>query len=83
MRRTPASLTFRARAPIDGCEASIWSARTSSPPQTQPIAEIRPLPSRRTKKRPVGLAKGKLTVPKEFFDPLPHELVQAFHGEAQ
>ena len=48
-----------------------------------PIAEIRPLPSRRTQKRPVGLAKGQLTIPKEFFDLLPQELVQAFHDEAQ
>ena len=30
MRRTPASLTFRACAPIDGCEARSWSARSSS-----------------------------------------------------
>ncbi len=43
-----------------------------------PIAEIRPLPPPRTKKRPIGLDKGKFTVPKEFFDPLPDELLRAF-----
>jgi len=43
-----------------------------------PIAEIRPLPPPRTKKRPLGLAKGTFKVPKEFFDPLPDELLRAF-----
>ena len=51
--------------------------------RNQPIAEIRPLRSRRAQKRPVGLAKGQFAVPKEFFEPLPEELVQAFRGEAQ
>ena len=51
--------------------------------RNQPIAEIRPLRSRRAQKRPVGLAKGQFAVPKEFFEPLPEELMQAFQGEAQ
>ncbi len=46
-----------------------------------PIAEIRPLPQQRKKKRPIGLAKGKFEVPPEFFEPLPSDLVDAFHGE--
>ena len=50
--------------------------------RNQPIAEIRPLQSRRGQKRPVGLAKGQFAIPKEFFEPLPEELVQAFQGEA-
>jgi antitoxin (DNA-binding transcriptional repressor) of toxin-antitoxin stability system len=50
--------------------------------RNQPIAEIRRLPSRRVQKRHVGLAKGQFAVPKEFFEPLPEELVQAFQGEA-
>ncbi len=49
--------------------------------RNEPIAEIRPLQSRRSEKRPVGLAKGKFTVPPEFFEPLPEEILQAFHGE--
>jgi antitoxin (DNA-binding transcriptional repressor) of toxin-antitoxin stability system len=49
--------------------------------RNQPIAEIRPLPSRRTQKRPIGLAKDQFVVPPEFFEPLPEELVQAFQGE--
>ena len=43
-----------------------------------PIAEIRPLHPPRTRKRPIGLDKGKFKVPKEFFDPLPDELLRAF-----
>ena len=43
-----------------------------------PIAEIRPLPPRRTKKRPIGLAKGEFEVPPEFYDPLPDEIIASF-----
>ena len=43
-----------------------------------PIAEIRPLPPARKRKRPIGLDKGKFEVPKEFFDPLPRDLLEAF-----
>lgn len=46
-----------------------------------PVAEIRPLPARRRTKRPIGLAKGSFTVPAEFFEPLPAELLSAFSGE--
>jgi antitoxin (DNA-binding transcriptional repressor) of toxin-antitoxin stability system len=46
-----------------------------------PIAEIRPLPRQRKTKRPMGLAKGKFKVSPEFFEPLPSELVDTFHGE--
>ena len=45
-----------------------------------PIAEIRPLPPPRQKKRPLGLDKGTFAVPKEFFDPLPDEFLEAFYG---
>jgi antitoxin (DNA-binding transcriptional repressor) of toxin-antitoxin stability system len=51
--------------------------------RNQPIAEIRALLSPRLQKRPIGLAKGQLTVPKEFFEPLPEEFVRAFQGEPQ
>ena len=50
--------------------------------RNEPIAEIRPLPVQPTRKRPIGLAKGQLTIPKEFFDPLPEEIIQAFHGHS-
>ena len=46
-----------------------------------PIAEIRPLPATRKTKRPIGLAKGEFSVPPEFFEPLPDDLLAAFAGE--
>ena len=47
----------------------------------RPIAEIRPIPKER-KKRPVfGIDKGKFTVPPEFFEPLPEDILRAFNGE--
>jgi len=45
-----------------------------------PIAEIRPLPARETKPRPIGLARGRFTVPLSFFEPLPDDLLKAFEG---
>lgn len=46
--------------------------------RNRPIAEIRPLPPRRTRKRRLGLYAGKITIPKEFYDPLPEEFVAYF-----
>ncbi len=48
-----------------------------------PIAEIRPLPPTRTSRRPIGLAKGELTVPPSFFEPLPTDIVEAFRGSSE
>ena len=50
--------------------------------RNEPIAEIRPLPERSNRKRPIGLAKGQLTIHKEFFDPLPDDVIQAFDGHS-
>jgi antitoxin (DNA-binding transcriptional repressor) of toxin-antitoxin stability system len=44
-----------------------------------PIAEIRPLLPGRKSKRPIGLAKGVLKVPKRFFDPLPPGVLNSFY----
>ena len=46
-----------------------------------PIAEIRPLPKRRKKPRPIGLDKGKFEIPPEFYDPMPDEFLACFRGE--
>jgi len=46
----------------------------------KPVAEIRALPVRRKKPRPIGLAKGKVHVPKSFFEPLPDDVLDAFYG---
>jgi antitoxin (DNA-binding transcriptional repressor) of toxin-antitoxin stability system len=45
-----------------------------------PIAEIRPLPAQDTRPRPIGLARGRVTVPPSFFEPLPDDLQDAFAG---
>jgi antitoxin (DNA-binding transcriptional repressor) of toxin-antitoxin stability system len=49
--------------------------------RNMPIAEIRPLPRSRLAQRPIGLAKGKLKIPKSFFKPLPDDLLDAFEGK--
>ena len=46
-----------------------------------PIAEIRPVKAENHQPRPIGLDKGRLTVPKSFFDPLPDWLLDAFEGK--
>jgi antitoxin (DNA-binding transcriptional repressor) of toxin-antitoxin stability system len=45
----------------------------------QPIAEIRPI----GKRRPVGLAEGKITIHPSFYDPLPEDIVAGFEGNPQ
>jgi prevent-host-death family protein len=45
-----------------------------------PIAEIRPIPAPSKKRREIGFDKGKIFIPKEFFDPLPDELLEYFDG---
>jgi len=45
-----------------------------------PVAELRPLPRRPSKRRPIGLARGQITVPDTFFEPLPADLLDAFEG---
>ena len=47
--------------------------------RNRPVAEIRPIVRKRRKPR-IGWAKGEFTVPKEFFDPLPEEILDAFEG---
>lgn len=45
-----------------------------------PIAELRPVPPRRTRRRPVGLAKGAFTLEPNFFEPLPEAILASFEG---
>ena len=47
-----------------------------------PVAELRAIPQAARNPRPVGLAKGKFRVPPRFFEPLPDEILAAFHGGA-
>ena len=46
-----------------------------------PIAEIRALPPARKTRRPIGLAKGELKIPKRLLDPLPEDVLDAFDGK--
>jgi len=48
-----------------------------------PIAEIRPIEQSSNTSRPIGLAKGEFEVIDRFFEPLPQEVIDAFHGENQ
>jgi prevent-host-death family protein len=47
-----------------------------------PVAEIRPVPPRRTTRRPVGLAKGTFVVPPAFFEPLPEAELARWEGKS-
>lgn len=49
--------------------------------RNEPIAEIRALPSRRTEPRPLGLARGLVTIHPGFFEPLPEDLQRLFDGK--
>ena len=44
-----------------------------------PIAELRPLARRPSPRRAAGMDRG-LTIPPEFFDPLPDDVLAAFEG---
>jgi len=50
--------------------------------RNRPVAELHAVASARTAPRPVGLGRGRLTVPPTFFDPLPEEMLSAFEGIA-
>ena len=47
-----------------------------------PFTEIRPIPHAPRGKRPIGLYKGKFTVPSSFFEPLPEWLLDGFEGKS-
>ena len=46
----------------------------------QPIAELKPIVNRKPL-RPFGLCAGEFTVPDDFDDPLPKNLLNAFEGQ--
>lgn len=45
-----------------------------------PVAEIRRLRARPTKRRPIGKAARRFAVPASFFEPLPDDVLQDFEG---
>jgi len=48
-----------------------------------PVAEIRPIPAAPTGPRPIGLERGKISIPPSFFEPLPQDLLAGFDGGAE
>lgn len=47
--------------------------------RNQPVAELRKLAVARTAPRPLGMAKGRITVPDSFFEPLPLDVLGSFY----
>ncbi|HYU34106.1 MAG TPA: type II toxin-antitoxin system prevent-host-death family antitoxin [Thermoanaerobaculia bacterium] len=46
----------------------------------RPVAELRPVPTSQPGPRPFGLSAGVFTVPDDFDDPLPEEILRGFEG---
>ncbi len=55
--------------------AQVWMARVGLR-----AVQILLLPKQRKTPRRLGTAKGKVTVPPEFFEPLPEEILRVFGG---
>jgi len=47
----------------------------------RPLAEIRPIPAPIIQPRPFGLCVGEFTVPADFDQPLPDEILREFEGQ--
>ena len=45
-----------------------------------PVAEIKPVPPLPVNLRPFGLCAGQFSVPADFNDPLPSDVLQQFEG---
>ena len=50
--------------------------------RNRPVVELHAVQSARTTPRPIGLARGRMTVPPAFFDPLPDDMLASFEGAA-
>jgi prevent-host-death family protein len=61
-------------------EAAAKGERVVICKRNRPFAELRAVETTPAEPRPVGGAKGRLTVPDAFFDPLPDEVVGPFYG---
>ena len=48
--------------------------------RNRPVAELRAVDEKRTDPRPLGGAKGQVTIPPSFFDPMPDEFLDAFES---
>jgi antitoxin (DNA-binding transcriptional repressor) of toxin-antitoxin stability system len=47
----------------------------------RPVAEIKPVQARPTEPRPFGLCAGEFTVPADFDQPLPEDVLREFEGQ--
>ncbi|HSP89783.1 MAG TPA: type II toxin-antitoxin system prevent-host-death family antitoxin [Vicinamibacterales bacterium] len=48
--------------------------------RNRPIVELHAVQSARTAPRPIGLGRGRITVPLSFFDSLPDDVLGGFEG---
>ena len=51
--------------------------------RNRPVAELRAVAAAPAEPRKVGGAKGRISVPPAFFDPLPDEVVGPFYGVSE
>lgn len=61
-------------------EAAARGERVFICKRNRPIAELRAVEAKRTEPRPIGLAKGQVTLPPGFFEPMPDEWLDAFYN---
>lgn len=48
--------------------------------RNHPVAELRAVEQKRTQPRPIGGAKGQVSIPPSFFEPMPDEFLDAFES---
>jgi prevent-host-death family protein len=72
---------FEAKAKLsEFLEAASRGERVLICKRNRPVAELRAVESARTEPRPIGLARGRLSIPDAFFEPLPDDVLDAFEG---
>ena len=50
--------------------------------RNKPVAELKPVPSSGVAEpRPIGLAKGTISISPSFFEPLPEDILASFEGQ--
>ena len=67
---------------VDSLEHQPPSADTAYPLTNEDIDRIVESYRQQNKQRPIGLAKGEFTVPDDFNDPLPDEILDLFNNLA-
>ncbi len=48
--------------------------------RNHPVAELRAVEQKRTQPRPIGGAKGQVSIPPSFFEPMPDEFLDTFES---